>query len=54
MVKGNYTGMVLLDLQKAVDTVDYEILINKLKAMDIESSARFRSCLTNRRQKVTT
>ncbi len=52
MAKEKYTGMVLLDLQKAFDTVDHEILINKLKAMGIGSSAWFRSYLTNRKQKV--
>merc|ERR1712030_152638 len=31
--KGQYVGMVLLGLQKAFDTVDHEILCNKLKAM---------------------
>ena len=31
--KGNYTGMVLLDLQKAFDTVDHCIIINKLQAL---------------------
>ncbi len=50
MAKGKYTGMVLLDLQKAFDTVDHEILMNKLKAMGIRSSAWFRACLTNRKQ----
>ncbi len=51
MAQGKYTGMVLLDLQKAFDTVDHEILINKLMAMGIGSSAWFRSHLTNRKQK---
>ncbi len=52
MAKGKYTGMVLLDLQKAFDTVDHEILINNHKAMGIGSFAWFRSYLTNIKQKV--
>ncbi len=47
VAKGKYTGMILLDLQKAFDTVVHEILTNKLKAMGIGSSGRFRSYLTN-------
>ncbi len=52
MAKGKYTGLVLLDLQKAFETVYHEILINKLKEMGIGSSAWFRSYLTNIKQKV--
>ncbi len=51
MAKGKCTGMVLLDLQKAFDAVVHEILINKLKAMGILSSAWFRSYLINWKQK---
>ncbi len=46
MAKEKYTGMVLLDLQRAFDTVVHEILTNKLKAMDIGSSGWFTSYLT--------
>jgi len=30
-----YTGMIMLDLQKAFDTVDHRILCNKLQSMGI-------------------
>ena len=52
--KGNLTGMVLLDLQKAFDTVDHCILINKLQALGFDTCSRewFRSYLTNRKQLV--
>ena len=36
IANGNYVGMVLLDLQKAFDTVDYDILCQKLEAMGID------------------
>jgi len=48
--KGNYTGMVMLDLQKAFDTVNHEILCNKLQAMGVESISWFRSYLSGRQQ----
>ena len=34
--KNLYTGMIMLDLQKAFDTVDHNTLCDKLKAMDID------------------
>ncbi len=47
---GNYTGMVLIDLQKAFDTVDHVILLNKLKALGISSVDWFKSYLCDRTQ----
>ena len=52
--KGNYVGMVLLDLQKAFDTVDHEILCNKLEAMGINFTKWFKSYLRGRHQIVIT
>jgi hypothetical protein len=46
--------MIMLDLQKAFDTVDYEILCNKLKVMGIRSTKWFLSYLTDRKQNVST
>ena len=53
MDKGNYTGMVMIDLQKAFDTVDHDILLNKLKdiGLDVFSTYWFSSYLKNRFQK---
>ena len=48
--KGLYTGMLMLDLQKAFDTVDHDILCKKLKAMGIKSVDWFRSYLSHRNQ----
>ena len=47
--KGQYVGMVLLDLQKAFDTVDHEILCNKLEAMGINNTKWFKSYLGDRK-----
>lgn len=50
--KGLYTGMILLDLQKAFDTVNHSILCSKLKAMGVESVEWFSSYLSGRKQQV--
>lgn len=49
---GNYTGMVMLDLQKAFDTVDHAILMSKLKCMGFNDVTLnwFSSYLTGRSQ----
>ena len=51
--EGKYVGMVLLDLQKAFDTVDHDILCNKLKVMGVGCLEWFESYLKNRLQVVT-
>ena len=45
--------MILLDLQKAFDTVDHEILCKNLKTSGVNSTYWFLSYLQNRRQFVT-
>nr|XP_053646150.1 uncharacterized protein LOC128698080 isoform X2 [Cherax quadricarinatus] len=50
MSKGNLVGMVTLDLQKAFDTVNHNILCKKLQAIGIGSVDWFKSYLSNRRQ----
>jgi hypothetical protein len=48
--KGNLVGMVLIDLQKAFDTVDHGVLLSKMKIMGITSLDWFSSYLTGRQQ----
>ena len=50
--EGNYVGMVLLDLQKAFDTVDHNILCGKLRQMGVGSIEWFESYLGSRKQLV--
>ena len=51
---GHYTGMVLLDLQKAFDTVNHDILLSKMNALgvNVNSVGWFRSYLSGRKQVV--
>ena len=52
--QGNYTGMVLIDLRKAFDTVNHEILCSKLKSIGLNKNSVewFSSYLGNRQQLV--
>ena len=52
--KGNFCGMVLLDLQKAFDTVNSGILLNKLQAIGLDGAgiSWFSSYLNGRKQVV--
>ena len=48
--EGLLTGMLLIDLQKALDTIDHEILLQKLKAIKFSESTIkwFKSYLSER------
>ena len=50
--KDLFTGMIMLDLQKAFDIVNRDILCEKLKAMGVMSTEWFLSYLANRKQVV--
>ena len=54
MDKGNAVGMVLLDLQKAFDTLDHSILLSKLDAIGLSNDIVkwFQSYLSGRQQLV--
>ena len=48
---GLYTGMILIDLQKAFDTINHDILISKMGLIGFskETTEWFRSYLLNRK-----
>jgi len=50
MDEGKYTGMILIDLQKAFDTVDHEILLSKIKhiGLSVEAIGWIKSYLADR------
>ena len=52
--KGLFTGMILIDLQKAFDTINYEILLGKLHPIGFSQKtvAWFKSYLSDRAFKV--
>ena len=48
--RGLHTGMILIDLQKAFDTINYDILLEKMELMNfsLETICWFKSYLSNR------
>ena len=50
MGNGRLAGLVLLDLRKALDTVDHGIMLDKLQAMGVSNTSWFKSYLSDRFQ----
>ena len=48
--RGKLVGLVLMDLQKAFDTVDHCVLMHKLEAMGVSCTSWFYSYLSGRKQ----
>ena len=53
--KGRFTGMILIDLQKAFGTIDHQILVKKMKYLGFSKNTitRFKSYLCERNFKKT-
>jgi hypothetical protein len=49
---GLFTGMLMLDLQKAFDNVDHDILCDKLQVLGVLSTKCFISYLSDRKQQL--
>ena len=52
--KGLFTGMILIDLQKAFDTIDHQILLKKMEYLDFSKNtiSWFKSYLCERKFKI--
>ena len=51
MDKGLHTGMILIDLQKTFDTLDHDVLLEKIECMGFKKPVIewFKSYLSNRK-----
>ena len=51
MDNGQHTGMILIDLQKALDTLDHDVLLKKIKCVGFKKPVIkwFKSYLSNRK-----
>ena len=51
MDKGQHTGMILIDLQKAFDTLDHDVLLKKMECVGFKKPVIkwFKSYLSNRK-----
>ena len=51
MVKGLHTGIILIDLQKAFDTLDHDVLLKKMECVGFKKPVIkwFKSYLSNRK-----
>ena len=50
MDKGLHAGIIFVDLQKTFDTLDYDVLLEKMECMGFKKPVIkwFKSCLSNR------